>query len=143
MPNPFVGARSRLLGCWFLHNTQYTQHTTLRLFSPPSTYRMRCMHDMLWIKKRRIFHSLNEATTSICYQTHIGSEDGEHLLRIFHSLNESSTSSCYHLQAHTVHAARTICFGSRNTKCALAQRRITTDSTAQPGIATTAFQHSS
>ena len=69
------------------------------------------MHDMLWIKKRRIFHSLNEATTSICYQTHIESEDGEHLLRIFHSLNESSTSSCYHLVAiisrhipYTLHA---------------------------------------
>ena len=60
----------------------------LRLFPPPNTYRIRCMHDMLWIKKRRIFHSLNEATTSICYQTHIGSEDGEHLLRIFHLFHE-------------------------------------------------------
>ena len=67
----------------------------LRLFPPPNTYRTPCTHDMLWVKKHRIFHSLNEATTSICYQTHILSEDGEHLLRVFYSLNESTTSSCY------------------------------------------------
>ena len=100
----------------------------LRLFPPPNTYRTPCTHDMLWVKKHRIFHSLNESNISSCYQTHILSEDGKPSLRILrptqphqprmlharyvldqewknvHSLNAVTTSSCHQTLKISPHA---------------------------------------
>ena len=56
----------------------------LRLFPPLNTHCTPCTHDMLWVKKHRILHSLKESTISSCYQTHILSKAGELPLRILH-----------------------------------------------------------
>ena len=47
-----------------------------RLFLPSSTYRTPCTHDMFWVKKHRIFHSLHESTITSCLTSKLGRYGG-------------------------------------------------------------------
>ena len=67
-----------------------------RLFLSPNMYRRPCTHDMLWIKKHKIFHSLHESTITNCLKIdNILSQDGELPLRFFLLAQRTSSSTFF------------------------------------------------